>query len=338
MNSGSKFRHRLALYLLGALVLNVVLFFFAGRGLSLPVLFTFQVGLFLSVYLLVLKLYRTKKRFIVEGDRKRYDILDDYIIKIKESSEYGINLIPVLINSLEGVVAQTEKAALSIGENFGKIVKSSKDGAEEADAVINYFIGDEELKGEGFGDSYLAKVLKENSRSVKTALEHLKELDDTGKEHLDELEFVHDEQHEKSYESLKEIMKNISESINILTKIYENISNEVSAVIISLQFQDITKQKIEHVVTPLKTLAEKLEDVNKMATVGDKLISEWESKDLIKGDLDEIYTMEAERRIMDEALSRREEESKHKGEEKKPSSAAPDEEKEGEFGGNVDLF
>ena len=336
-----KFRHKLFSALLAAATLQVVFF----------ITFTFNVYSFLilqlfilsGLHLYILRLYRSKKRLIVEGERKRYEILDNYIIDIKESADYGINLIPVLVKSLEGVVAQTEEAALTIGRNFGRIVKNSRDGAEEADAVVDYLLGGKDDESGEFGESYLTGVLKENRESFRTALADLEKFDVAGKKMLCEFEKVSDKFIGESYNNLKTSIDNVSQSVNVLSRIYDNISEEIEAVIISLQFQDITKQKVEHVVAPLLKLGEKLETVSQAATVGDRLINVWEAKDLVLDDLDQMYTMEEERRIMNDVLIKKEDSStKNAASPKAPFTASSDGRDEGGkkdgMDGNVELF
>ena len=336
-----KFRYKLFIALVVVALLQTISFDIFT--LNLYSFFILQVFILSCLHLYILKLYRSKKRMIVEGEKKRYEILDNYIIDIKESADYGINLIPVLVKSLEGVVAQTEDAALTIGNNFGRIVKNSRDGAEEADAVVDYLLGDENSGDGEFGESYIAGVLKENRESFRSALVDLEKFDSAGKEMLREFETVSDEFIGESFNNLKTSISNVSKSVNVLSRIYDNISEEIEAVIISLQFQDITKQKVEHVVAPLLKLGEKLETVSRTAAVGDRLINEWEAKDLVLGDLDQMYTMEAERRIMNDVLTKKETESE------KPAISLSDDlpslssgkakaEKKDGFDENVELF
>jgi len=333
-----KFRYKLFLSLLVAALLQT--FFFSTFTLNKYSFLIIQVVILLSLHLYILKLYRSKKRLIVEGEKKRYDILDNYIIEIKESADYGINLIPVLVKSLEGVVAQTEEAALTIGRNFGRIVKNSRDGAEEADAVVDYLLGGQEEGDTEFGESYIAGVLKENRESFRSALVDLEKFDSVGKEMLREFETISDDFIGESFNNLKTSIHNVSQSVNVLSRIYDNISEEIEAVIISLQFQDITKQKVEHVVAPLLKLGEKLQNVSRAATVGDRLISAWEAKDLVLDDLDQMYTMEEERRIMNEVLIKQSEKTTDPGSDVLPSISTENSESKKKDGldENIELF
>ena len=333
-----KFRYKLFLSLLVAAILQT--FFFSTFTLNKYSFLIIQVVILLSLHLYILKLYRSKKRLIVEGEKKRYDILDNYIIEIKESADYGINLIPVLVKSLEGVVAQTEEAALTIGRNFGRIVKNSRDGAEEADAVVDYLLGGQEEGDTEFGESYIAGVLKENRESFRSALVDLEKFDSVGKEMLREFETISDDFIGESFNNLKTSIHNVSQSVNVLSRIYDNISEEIEAVIISLQFQDITKQKVEHVVAPLLKLGEKLQNVSRAATVGDRLISAWEAKDLVLDDLDQMYTMEEERRIMNEVLIKQSEKTTDPGSDVLPSISTENSESKKKDGldENIELF
>lgn len=341
MSKSGKFRLRLLLVTAFAAFLSVLLtVFFALKDVLIPLVFA-QIVIFFALYFAVLKLYLSRKKLFIEAEKKRYDILDGYIMRIKESAEYGINLIPVLIKALESVVAQSEDAALTIGNNFGKIIKSSKDGAEEADAVVDYLLGKNENGESDFGQSYLKSVLEENKASFKTALQDLEKLSTANEKFLKEFENISDGFLVETYKNLTHSISNVTESVNVLSRMYNDISDEIGAVIISLQFQDITKQKVDHVIAPLLKLQEKLEKVSRIAKIGDRLINEWEARDLVMGDLDEMYTMEAERRVMNEVLMQREEEkekvdSRKVGEEIAAGERAK--KKKGDFDDNIELF
>lgn len=144
-----------------------------------------------------------------------------------------------------------------------------------------------------------------------------------------------------STESFKHSISNITESIQILTETYILISSEIEGMLISLQFQDIVRQQIEHITAPLLTLGEKLEVVEKGVSDFDESLSSEEFKENVIKELDGMYTMEEERDIMMGVISGSDnfvvEESgfdifdgaNDKPEEKK---------KDDEFGDNVDLF
>lgn len=268
---------------------------------------------------------------------------------VRETTQYGIELIPILIQNLGNIMAQTEKAALDIGNAFRKIIEKAKEGSEEATAVVNYFIG---ASDRGFGESYVHKIIKINENATANVLSVLSEMSKMSQEFLDELqtisknfegiskfvteiEYIADQTNllalnaaieaaragengkgfavvadevrklaNKSTETsvsinkiakssrstidnihknmkvrigedikkietsdrtlrdvtakFRESITNISEAMQTLTNSYNIITSDIESALYALQFQDITRQEIEHVVEPLKRLKEKL--------------------------------------------------------------------------------
>ena len=71
---------------------------------------------------------------------------------LQETNQYGIEMIPILIQNLQSITTQTEKAALEIGDAFRKIIEKAREGSEEANTVVNYFIA---TKNMDFDESYV---------------------------------------------------------------------------------------------------------------------------------------------------------------------------------------
>jgi methyl-accepting chemotaxis protein len=82
-----------------------------------------------------------------------------------------------------------------------------------------------------------------------------------------------------------------------------SLAGDISNIVISMQFQDITRQRIEHVITPLEKFRAEYEKMDssfeemslKIHDSGGNGKSEW---------LEGMYTMESERKLMRAALSR----------------------------------
>lgn len=101
---------------------------------------------------------------------------------------------------------------------------------------------------------------------------------------------------------IKEANEKLQGSIDMLAGSSKEISLDISSIVMSLQFQDITKQKIEHVIGPITEIKQEMEllldrskgfVVNRMDTKG-KLMER----------LAERYTMEEERDVLNEVAGR----------------------------------
>jgi len=78
-------------------------------------------------------------------------------------------------------------------------------------------------------------------------------------------------------EKFRESITNISEAMQTLTNSYNIITGDIENALYALQFQDITRQEIEHVVEPLNRLRERL------AQVDQQIIESREQGDVRKG-------------------------------------------------------
>lgn len=108
---------------------------------------------------------------------------------------------------------------------------------------------------------------------------------------------------DKTLMKLDEVMTRAKEQLNELTRETGALANDIGNIVVSMQFQDITRQRIEHVITPLeKFMSEYATMIGKAEDMKTK-INEWGSNGKSRW-LEEMYTMESERKIMREAISK----------------------------------
>jgi methyl-accepting chemotaxis protein len=105
-------------------------------------------------------------------------------------------------------------------------------------------------------------------------------------------------------EALIKIDDRINEMESYLSKLSgetETLAKDISSIVMSMQFQDITRQRIEHVIGPLNTFKSEIEEIlRETDTLGSKLG--------VKGKndqgkwLENMYTMESERSVLNNTL------------------------------------
>lgn len=90
--------------------------------------------------------------------------------------------------------------------------------------------------------------------------------------------------------------------IDALRQGTSSLASDISSIVISMQFQDITRQRIEHVIEPLLKFKSEFEEIVQNAnTLGKKV---QEKKDGGEGKwIENMYTMESEREVMRKTLS-----------------------------------
>ncbi len=92
------------------------------------------------------------------------------------------------------------------------------------------------------------------------------------------------------------VMSRTGRDLDLLTAETETLASDISSIVVSMQFQDITRQRIEHVIEPLNSLRAELEAmVEKTREIGGRMSrSEGEGDNWLEG----IYTMESEREVL----------------------------------------
>ncbi len=80
-----------------------------------------------------------------------------------------------------------------------------------------------------------------------------------------------------------------------------SLAKDISGIVVSMQFQDITRQRIEHVIEPLAAFKGELEELIQKAKNMSEKIHAWEG-DGNREWLERMYTMESERKVMRDAL------------------------------------
>ncbi|MBI5664666.1 MAG: hypothetical protein HZC49_06230 [Nitrospirae bacterium] len=97
-------------------------------------------------------------------------------------------------------------------------------------------------------------------------------------------------------------VSSIRGQLNFLTDETGSLAKDISSVVISMQFQDITRQRIEHVIGPLQAFKSELENMARNTENMDKKLHEAEGSGSGKW-LEGLYTMESERKVLKETLS-----------------------------------
>jgi methyl-accepting chemotaxis protein len=82
----------------------------------------------------------------------------------------------------------------------------------------------------------------------------------------------------------------------------ESLASDISSIVISMQFQDITRQRIEHVIEPLLNLKTELENIADSTAAMSIRAHDPKGGDGTQW-LENIYTMESERKVLKETLS-----------------------------------
>ncbi len=107
---------------------------------------------------------------------------------------------------------------------------------------------------------------------------------------------------ETTLRNLDNAVRQAGSKLEALSQESESLANDISGIMVSMQFQDITRQRIEHVISPLVMLKEDMEGLLKK--VGD-MGSTFQHLEKMAGTelLGSLYTMESEREVLARSLS-----------------------------------
>ena len=79
------------------------------------------------------------------------------------------------------------------------------------------------------------------------------------------------------------------------------LASDISGIVVSMQFQDIVRQRIEHVIGPLLELKAEIEQaVNETRSIAN--LASGLSSDNSTGWLEQHYTMDSERKILQKTI------------------------------------
>ncbi len=106
----------------------------------------------------------------------------------------------------------------------------------------------------------------------------------------------------ETMDKLNESMNHAKDELDGLSKDTESLARDISGIVISMQFQDITRQKIEHVIEPLRTISNDHERMTARIS-GEETASLYSHSPDDMSWMEEMYTMESERQVMKDALS-----------------------------------
>ncbi|NIR25733.1 MAG: hypothetical protein GWN77_01935, partial [Gammaproteobacteria bacterium] len=92
--------------------------------------------------------------------------------------------------------------------------------------------------------------------------------------------------------------------LNRITSEAESLATDINGIVVSMQFQDITRQRVEHVVDPLLAFKDELENaMGRIRNLGRK-VQDWDSESGYTW-LEELYTMQSERDVLRGAMGKK---------------------------------
>ena len=105
---------------------------------------------------------------------------------------------------------------------------------------------------------------------------------------------------EQTLKSIDTTMSEVSAQLDGLTGGARSLAQDIGSIVVSMQFQDITRQRIEHVIEPLISFKREFEEMEQRTDIAeDNLLTD---KARTAGRLEKTYTMESERDVIRNVL------------------------------------
>ncbi|MFO7731950.1 MAG: hypothetical protein R6V86_14425, partial [Spirochaetia bacterium] len=116
----------------------------------------------------------------------------------------------------------------------------------------------------------------------------------------------------ESLDKIDAMMEAAKQDLQKLSSHAESFAQDIKTVIVSIQFQDITRQRIEHVIEPLKEFASDVEKIGSYLEHIDRTdsVQQLSSFDSALDRLKQKYTMEAEKELLEKSLTSKNETEK----------------------------
>jgi len=116
----------------------------------------------------------------------------------------------------------------------------------------------------------------------------------------------------ESLDKIDAMMEGAKQDLQKLSEHAESFAQDIKSIIVSIQFQDITRQRIEHVIEPLKEFASDMEKIGDYLEHIDRTdsVQKLSSFDSALDRLKQKYTMEAEKELLEKSLTNKNETEK----------------------------
>ncbi|MDY7028866.1 MAG: methyl-accepting chemotaxis protein [Spirochaetota bacterium] len=259
-----------------------------------------------------------------EADREESSVLHD-IRNNLDSLTVGLDQLLILIKknteSTSRILRQTQ--------SIEKIVEASSEITENSRVLsINATIEAARAGQHGRGFAVVAREFQqmtqrseESTREIQEVVNKISELSETVHRETRESEEIslrlgrEAKTHgQKSVDKINTMIAQTRYDLEKLSAQAEEFARDISSIVMSIQFQDITRQRIEHVIEPLNEFTSDLERIAsylESIDAFDTLQHISQSRSAIDR-LKEKYTMESEREIMEQNVM---EKTQRKGEE-----------------------
>lgn len=238
------------------------------------------------------------RNLMLESENALHKVLNDLSesVALVKSTTDSLGVIVNDLQSVRGVVGEIDVIAKNIRLLS---LNASIEAARAGEHGRGFAVVAEEVRRLADTSHSAAFKIRDSVKNISSSVENIFEKINASSAEIADYISSATSAINDTMSRLNMIMQNANEKMELVGKDTETLSVEIGNVVFSLQFQDITRQKMEHVITPLKHFNERITALfEKAKGMRDRLSAEEASIEW----LSRIYTMESERVTMEEIV------------------------------------
>jgi methyl-accepting chemotaxis protein len=230
--------------------------------------------------------------------------MQDSLNEIKQNFSVLTSFFSKTLSMISDVVAQLCKVDdfASDIDKIGKItnilaLNASIQAAHSGEAGLGFKVIASEINELSKNSTKSIHEITGITTNLTTQINAIKEELESVYKQSNTIELRTNELFQMTTEKINDTLHEIAEKINAIASDAEHLTKEVSKIVVSIQFQDITRQRIEHVITPLSTIqTDIIGIIDKL--INKELSSTTSVSATSRDELLKQYTMESEREIL----------------------------------------
>jgi methyl-accepting chemotaxis protein len=228
----------------------------------------------------------------VIGNLRSVSDVARHTLGIMSNATNTMESIRQVISEIEYIADQTNLLALN----------ASIEAARAGDHGRGFAVVADEVRKLSGRSTIAAAQIGKLIRTVETDLQGMYAETEENAGQTEKLSLDSEKIINETMSKLTDSMRHAKDELDGLSMDTDSLARDISGIVISMQFQDITRQKIEHVIEPLRTISSNGEIIMALLR-GEELgtVDNAVSDDISW--MEDMYTMESERQVMKESLS-----------------------------------
>lgn len=245
---------------------------------------------------------KDKSGSIMEQNRKA---LIEVIQTLKDTSGFS----EIINTKLSGILKGTEKVNDTVGQveyiadqtnllALNAAIEAARAGEHGRGFAV---VADEIRKLSEQSNKFAADI----RMSVKAISDEVEQIHDEANENYQRLSAATDRTEKDVNEALERIDFGVNNAKDIINRLQDDtmaVAEKIKEIVVSIQYQDINRQRIEHVIEPLNLINSDLERISIALSDIENSSKHLDMSD-ISGTVANLYTMDSEREIFQQHIA-----------------------------------